>query len=221
MPSYSSELADSRAIEKAKQELQCFSKNHKDVYFWLLNTKLIPRGEELVDDIFRHSKAVIFPVDTKYLENYLEGYKFNYIPFNNPDLVLNKLDGFWQLGTDKQTVKVWYNTTRPSKRQQYTKIHELIHFCQELDEDIKRLTDYLLTQTSMPKKLIEMLLDKIADKITAMYLMPRNYFIAKCRETTNIQELSDFFQVSPSSVRYRVKECGLKEIKECELLAPF
>jgi len=211
MPSCLKELADNRAIELAKNELDCYSKNHKDVYFWLLNNRLVPKGEQFILDVIRCSRGIIFPMDTKYIENYLEGYKFQYIPFNYPHLVLDKADGFWELSKENETVKIWYNSNRPPKRQQYSKIHELIHFYQTLDPEFRRLIDFLLTETSMPKTLIEKLADKMADKMTAMYLMPKNYFIAKCRETTDVNKLSEFFQASPSSVRYRLKECGISQ----------
>ena len=197
-------------IIATKNPLQGLAKNHVDAYYWLLNNKLVPMGTDLVDDIIKNSRGFIFPVDTTYLENYLDGYKLVYVPFNPASSgIPDYIDGFWDFGEDRTTVRIFYNNNRPPKRQLFTKIHETMHFCQSLDQYFIDLVDYLKTKTSVPQKFIEKLIDKSADKAAAMYLMPTKYLLAKCKETTDVQTLSDFFQASPSTVQYRLKECGI------------
>lgn len=188
-------------------KLTGYPQNNVDVYFQLLN-KLVTHNKELIDSIIQNSGGkIIFPMETAYLEDYLNGYNFTYTPFNSFLAEIKGKEGFFEVnGTN---INIFYNNNCDIKRQRFSKIHEVWHICQLFDLSFLNLIDSLLIDTDFPAELIVKLIEKSADKATAIYLMPNDYFIQKYRETKNVQELSDYFQVSVPSVMYRLKECGL------------
>jgi len=199
--------ATSESLAK-HNNLTGYSRGTVNLYFQLLN-RATERNSELIDSIIQDSGGkVTMPMETVYLENYLSGYKFEYIAFNNVQCGIPRKEGLYRI--DRRTIRIFYNTNKCSvKRQRYSKIHELWHICQLFDLEFRDAIDYLMEKTNFPPELIGELIEKSADKATAIYLMPNDYFISKYNETQNIRELSDYFQVSVPSIMYRMKECGL------------
>lgn len=178
----------------------------RNVYFRLLNT-LVAYHKDLIDKIIMdYGGKISFPIETDIIEHYLTGWKINYIPFNG---LLRGVEGYWELDPkEKGVINIYYNFMASSARQRFTKIHEIFHFCQWLDMSLHKFFDELLSNTTLPIIVIQRLLEKSADKATAMYLMPATYFIKKYEELKNISELSDYFQASKQATTYRLKECG-------------
>jgi hypothetical protein len=199
--------ATSESLAK-HHNLAGYSRGNVNLFFKLLN-RATERTSELTDSIIRDSGGKItMPMETIYLENYLSGYNFEYIPFNNVSCGIPQKEGLYRI--NKQTIRIFYNTNNCNiKRQRYSKVHELWHVCQLFDLEFREAIDYLMEKTNFPPELIVELIEKSANKATAIYLMPNDYFIRKYNETQNIRELSDYFQVSIPSIMYRMKECGL------------
>jgi hypothetical protein len=186
-----------------------YSQDVINAYFRLLN-RTTDRNGELIDDmIYNSGRGIAMPMDTACLERYLSGYRFEYIPFNNVVCHMPNIEGFFEIDKeDGRTIRIYYNTNCNAKRQRYSRTHELWHVCQMLDMKFLDMIDNLL-RSDFPPALIHKLMEKSADKATAIYLMPNHYFVRKFGETQNLQELSDYFQVSVPSIMYRMKECGL------------
>jgi hypothetical protein len=174
--------------------------------FYQLKNKLIAYNKGLIDNIIKSNGGeIITPMETDYIEKYLAGFTFEYIPFFHNF----GADGFLDYNIEAGKVSIFYNTNCPLNRRRYTKIHELFHFVQLLDMQFLDFFDNLLINSDFPNYLIVKLLEKSTDKATAMYLMPNEYFIKKYNEIKNVDELARIFGVSKQSLCYRIQECGL------------
>jgi hypothetical protein len=180
----------------------------------LLN-KFVLYYKELIDDLIQNSGGTItFPMDTDLIENYLTGFEIDYIPFDNSE-IQGKIEGFWEQDEENPfKVRIFYNISCCPERQRFTKIHELIHFCQSLDNKFQHIFDVLIINDLLPFEVIKILLDRATDKATAIYLMPNEYFVKKYYEIKSVQGLSDYFKVSAPSIIYRIKECGLPILQQ-------
>ena len=210
MPNFLEKQGASKESLINYHNLAGYSQEHVNTYFRLLNES-VTHNKDLIDSVIQNSGGKItFPMETIYLENYLDGYNFNYVPFNNILAKMMNTEGYFEIDKiNRQNITIFYNTNCQSKKQRFTKIHEIMHFCQYLDLEFLAVVDDLFDNQNFPAELIYKLVDKSADKATAIYLMPNDYFIKKYQETQNVQELSDYFQVSVPSIMYRLKECGL------------
>lgn len=175
-----------------------------EYYRWL--HKLVSHQEDLINDILSTgSEPTEFPTDTCLIENYLTGFKFEYIGFCDETGIK---DGWWEI-ENNNLVKIFYNQNAPETRQRFTKIHELIHFLQFLDKTFKDLLDQAVLISSLPSDVIAKLIEKATDKAAAMYLMPCQYVAEKWQKNKNSLLLSKYFQVSQQSAEYRLKECKI------------
>lgn len=176
-------------------------------YFQRLNY-LVSYHKDLLSAVIPSDKSLQFPLNTDFLQKYLSGFRINYTPFDNS--FNPKLEGYYEKDPSNENVfNVYYNANSSYKKQRYTQTHETIHICQSLDPFFQTYFDELIVSQTLPNKLIIKLLEKATDKATAMYLMPQDYFHNKYRESSNVNELADYFQTSIQSVAYRLKELGL------------
>lgn len=178
--------------------------------FLTLANRLVPYYKNLIDDIITEAGGKIkCPMDTEYITNYLSGYTINYESFYDSAGEKPK-DGYFEVADLENGVfTVFYNTYYPPKRQHATKIHETFHIMQLIDLEFRKFVDNLIFETELPSDVIELLLERVSEKATFMYLMPNDYFIKKYQEVSDIKILSDYFEVSEESVFYRLKELGL------------
>ena len=177
----------------------------KGVFYYHLN-ELTAKYKEMIDDVISSSGSrVVFPMDTDYLTDYFTGYDVQYIGFSGGQ----EIEGYWEADSENDSlVYIFYNTDSFFKRQRFTKIHETFHFAQSIDPWFMCYFDDIIENSTLPGDVIYKLMEKSADKATAMYLMPNEYFLKKYKEVGDIDELSSVVQVSKQSVRYRLKECG-------------
>ena len=180
---------------------------YRPLFYEHLNV-LLSHEKKLIDSVItKNGRSIAFPMETNLLENYLDGFDFVFTPFDNQELNIPHCEGFYKLNTTIKRVEIFYNTCCSTKRQRWTKIHEMIHFCQSIDGHFLDFIDYLYHSQHFPKWLIPKLIERATDKATAIYLMPNQYFLKKYQETSSVMELSEYFQVSQQSVSYRLKEC--------------
>jgi len=174
--------------------------------FYRLKNELIAYHKGLIDHIIKNNGGEIkTPMETDYLEKYLAGFKFEFIPFFHSF----GADGFMDFNIELGRVSIFYNTNCPPCRQRFTKIHELFHFLQLLDMQFLDFFDRIYAESDLPEFVIKQLLEKSTEKATAMYLMPNDYFRKKYNEIKNIDELTRIFGVSKKSLCIRIQECGL------------
>lgn len=181
-------------------------KYYRNIYFQCLNL-FIDYDRKLISSIFNRVEGGLkFPITYRYIEDYLTGYRFVYIPFNKREVDINTLAGFYQV--DNDTVYIFYDQDLSQERIRFTIAHEIFHFCQSIDPYFKKLIDYLIQNNILNLNVIYTLLEKATDKAAAAYLMPSKHFYKKYQETQDIYEVSNYFKVSVETATYRLKECG-------------
>jgi hypothetical protein len=172
----------------------------------------------LIDDIIKEAGlSITVPMKTKYIEDYLAGYSFEYIPFTGSDIADQQVEGYWRMHpTNPNHILIHYKQVGYEQRERYTKVHELLHFMQTLDPMFLNSFDEIIWNSALPPKTIVKLLERLTDRATAMYLMPNDFFKKKYHEirsqnqsfgSTQLQKLASVFNVSKQSARYRVEEC--------------
>ena len=152
------------------------------------------------------------------LEDYFTGYEFEYRPFYQVRGT-GEYDGRWEFDKAKpDKIIIHYNKLCPPHRQISTQVHELFHFAQFVDFEVIGFFEDLRTNSLLPEELVRKLVERCADKATAMYLMPNTYFRAKYDEIRiknssfqldQLRELAAQFQVSTRGALLRLNECGL------------
>lgn len=199
----------------------------KQGYHVLLN-RLTNYFQKLIDDIFRqYPHQITFPMDTKPMEHFLLGFEIEYcsleelinspiIPhFCNPfdpegkDPSPHYLEGFWFPDESMKRVYIFVKTSSNANRQIFTKIHELFHFCQSLDMAFVKLLEKIITESTLPSDLVRRLIERSANKATAMYLIPEEHLRKKYQETKSAGELARFYGVSQKTLEIRLEECGI------------
>lgn len=163
----------------------------------------------LTREMLAHNKSnPVYPVPLRFIEEYLVGFRFVYIGFDNIKEGIPHIEGFWRFINEKEgIVGIAYNTNVCPERQKFTIIHELFHFCQYIDPKIQDFLDKIIANSILPNEITSKLLDKSADKATSMYLMPEEEVIIKNRELNDKKSLAKFFGVSLGCLLYRLKEC--------------
>jgi Zn-dependent peptidase ImmA (M78 family) len=87
---------------------------------------------------------------------------------------------------------------------------------QTVDLPFSLFLDELILNTTLPPSVIVKLLERVTDRVSAIYLMPNQFFLKKYEEirTTSsvfgeaqIRQLAAAFDVSVQSARYRLEEC--------------
>ena len=211
----------------------------KQGYHVLLN-RLTNYFQKLIDDIFRqYPHQITFPMDTKPMEHFLLGFEIEYCPleelinspliphFCNPfdpegnDPSPHYLGGFWFADEDTRKVYVFIQTSSGTNRQMFTKIHELFHFCQSLDIAFIKFLEQIITESTLPPDLVRRLIERSANKATAMYLIPEVHLKQKYQETQDIDYLAKFYGVCRKTMEIRLEECQLTSNKENPLDIPF
>jgi len=191
-------------------------------YRALLNS-LIGHYKKIIDQIIVEGGGKLsFPMETTLLENYLEGFSFEYHPL--PIWLESEqkdIEGFSEYSlVNPDKVVIYYNASAPSCRQRFTKIHELFHFIQSLDVKFLNFFDELILNSTLPPDVVNKIMERGTDKAVAMYLMPNNYFLKKYDEIRKeigvrkmkyavLQELARYFDVSKQTARFRLGECGI------------
>lgn len=173
--------------------------------------RLLGYYENLIDDIYkRQGGSVVFPIGTDILQGYLTGFKINYIPFDNRQMGLQHVEGHWEWDDhDASIINIFYNSNAVSYRQHFTKVHETMHLFQFLDAEFRELLDSLIVQNVLPLSMIEQLMERVADRATATYLMPATQVVQQYNLGKNMLELARDFGVSVQTAMYRLKECGI------------
>lgn len=183
----------------------------KYIYSHLLG-KLKKHFEELIEDILLENEGHIsFPIGTKMLENYLTGYKINYLSFESD---IKGFEGYWKFDEfNNDTINIYYNSLSPEVKQKSTKTHETFHVIQFLDMHLRSFFDTLMYDSRLSGELVEKLMERSVDKATDMYLMPEKYFLNKVKELKYannkiaISKLSNIMKVSKKAIYCRLKEC--------------
>lgn len=161
--------------------------------------------------------ALTLPVELTHIENYLTGFTIDYRPFYRPS-ASDEPEGFHKRDAfDPAHITIHFNQNAPVARQQFTKAHELFHVLQLCDPKCLDFFDALVEDTSLPPSVIMKLIERGADKATAMYLMPTEYFYKRywaIKETGDefgseqLQDLANQFGVSVETAKYRLQEIG-------------
>jgi hypothetical protein len=158
--------------------------------------------------LLKNNPNPVYPVPLRFIEEYLVGFKFVYIGFDNIKEGIPQIEGFWRfIDKEKGIVGIAYNTNVCPERQKFTIIHELFHFCQYIDPKVQDFLDKIIANSILPNEITAKLLDKSADKATSMYLMPEEEVIIKNQEFNDRKNLAKFFGVSLDCLLYRLKEC--------------
>jgi Zn-dependent peptidase ImmA (M78 family) len=170
-----------------------------------------------MNSILLEAKSFSLPITPEPFEKYFSGFEFEYLPFDNSafnDPFNGKeLHGYYDHKNGK--VRILYAANCPRTRQRFTQVHELIHFYQHLDQDF--LADIeALKSPVMQHKLIE----RIADKTAAYYLVPLPLLRAEAMEKPNVLSLAGVFAVSPKVIEICLKDYNLT-LKEQEYEPPW
>lgn len=173
--------------------------------------RLLGHYERLIDDIYkRPGVAIVFPVGTEFLQEYLTGFKINYIPFDNRQMGLGHVEGHWEWDDrEASTINIFYNNNAVSYRQHFTKVHETMHLFQFLDAEFRELLDSLVGEKILPFDMVEQLMERVADRAAATYLMPASQVVQQYNLSKNMLELARQFGVSVQTAMYRLRECGI------------
>lgn len=174
--------------------------------------------KSIVDSVIENAGgSVALPMQPLYLERYLSGFTFEYRSFCNLFEFTRQTEGFWKIDPENPThVIIFYNRCASHKRQRYTKVHELLHFTQTVDDKFLTFFDELILNTTLPESVVVKLLERLTERATAMYLMPNDFFIKKYQEIkvqsgsfgeVQLQQLAKAFDVSVQTATYRIQEC--------------
>lgn len=192
---------------------------------WFLYSKLRDLGvkqfQTVIDDI--HSRVeggTVFPMTVDPILRYLDGCNISFVPFCHRDKYgHSEIEGYREADpSDPYSVTIYYNESAPLSRQTFTKIHELFHFMQQLDSKFMFVIDKLIEDKSIPVIVIHKLLERVTDKATSLYLLPKEQFVRKFETIQGsvdtfglgqLQMLAEYFQVSKKTAFYRLKECGI------------
>ena len=187
------------------------------VYRQLFNTGL-RHLKKTIDNVIRsEGGSITVPMQPAYLERYFSGFTFEYRPFYNLSQLTKGVEGYWEYDAQNPShIIVHYNKLALSGRQRYSKVHELLHFAQSVDDEFLTFFDNLILNTTLPEAVVYRLLERITEKATAMYLMPNDFFLKKYHEIRNqsgvfeeaqIKQLATAFDVSAQTARIRLQEC--------------
>ncbi|MFA4941885.1 MAG: ImmA/IrrE family metallo-endopeptidase [Patescibacteria group bacterium] len=179
------------------------------LYFYtVFLNKILKNFKEIINDIIvNNGSNFSLPMEFKLLEDYLSGYKIEYIGFSSP---VSGIDGYWEFDDKTENrILVYYNMDSSPERQRFTKAHELFHIVQFLDPEIRNLLDFVKYKTILPAEIIQKLIEKSADKGAAMFLMPNNFVIKKYKEAKSVDEMATIFRVSKQAMSWRLEECKL------------
>jgi len=189
-----------------------------NAYKRLLNS-VIGYNKGIIDAIIKcNGNNITMPMRMEYIERYMSGFEFEYVPFCYWLKGYGKVEGckVYDGGSGKLTV--YYNNCASYERQRFTQVHELMHFLQQQDGYFLDFLTELVDNTVLPPEVIVKILERATDKATAMYLMPNKYFIKKYEEIRNernnfefgeLKELANAFQVSLQTAKYRLNECEI------------
>lgn len=230
MPNFSNPEPRTEANTPSSQEdvaLEVLEFRQKQDYHVLLR-KLTNHFQKLINDIFqKYPYEISFPINTKPMEHFLLGFEVEYCPleeilnsvviphFCNPfdpegrDPSPHYLEGFWFADDGGKKVYVFVKTESNENRQRFTKIHELFHFCQSLDIAFIKFLEEIISNSTLPPELVRRLIERSANKATAMYLIPEEHLKKKYQETQHIEELARFYGVSQDTLKIRLEECQL------------
>ena len=97
------------------------------------------------------------------------------------------------------------NLRQVQTRRRFTIAHELGHYC--LHKDFLDISGMILERSTMS----EVIKDKEyeADDFAAELLMPKQHFVEKYNQSSNISELSKYFMVSSAAVRVRLNSLSI------------
>ncbi len=227
MPNISNPQTSDNDLDHEDVSLEVLEFQQKKGYVALLE-QLTLHFQKLVYDIFqKYPSEITFPIDTMPMEHFLLGFEIEYLSieeliendliphFCNPfDLKgshssPHSIEGFWFSDDKTNKVYIFINTSSNAKRQMFTKIHELFHFCQSLDPAFNDFLTEIINESTLPKKYIRNLIERSANKATAMYLIPETHLQQAYKETQDIAELALLYGVSQDTLRIRLEECNL------------
>lgn len=156
---------------------------------------------DVVHKIHNNYGKVEPPIDFKFIEEYLSGFKVSYIPFN-PRKTEIEVDGFCMIeGGD---IKVFYATDLGEQRARFTIAHELVHVLQRFDlefmADMEAIEDEDLRQ---------MIIERIAEITASYYLAPKNILQGSYRTARDVYMLADQYNVSRRMMRICISDYQL------------
>lgn len=195
--------------KKIKNDLKDFKKiSPSDLpalprcYYYVLILYFIDHYRKMIADIFSRAKDKLkLPMSIKHLEKYLTGYKFTYIGFPENGSGIN---GFFDIKGD--SICIFYNQDLNKAQIKFTKVHELFHFYQSIDPQVRRIFDDLMKYCGSDEdteNMIRSLNEEVADLATYIYLMPPEYFDKKSQETKHT--LKDLIEYATSRLRDSIK----------------
>lgn len=211
------------SVETSKARKSFFTKNcvipaeHQRAYFHILN-QLVQHNKQLISAILSpKGRHLRLPVEPEIIEQYLTGFKVSYVPRDiRPGST--EPEGRWCLNPlDPSHVIVFFNRNATLARQRFTKVHELFHFLQSIDQALLTMLDGLILESDLPPEVINAILERSTDKATAIFLMPTEYFYNTYFEIKErhsyfgieqLKELASLFGVSSETAKYRLQELG-------------
>lgn len=148
------------------------------------------------------------------IEKYLSGFTFEYRPFCNLYEYTRQTEGFWRIDPERPAhVIIFYNRCTSPERQRLTKVHELFHFLQTVDQAFLDFLDELILNSSLPEHVVIKILERSTDKATVMFLMPNHFFIKKYEEIEIYSEGFGELRQKPSYLSYPLKQLYYSQLK--------
>ncbi len=129
--------------------------------------------KKMVDDILSDAESDIkLPIDIKHFEKYFTGFKFVYEPL--PEI--KNIYGYCK--QDGDTVYILYNPNLNEAQIKFTIAHELFHFYQDNDLDMREIFNDLLRlchSNEYAENVARSLIEEATDIAAFIFLMPPEY----------------------------------------------
>jgi hypothetical protein len=142
--------------------------------------------KDMIDGIFSNAESDIeLPIDIKHLEKYFAGFEFVYVP----PPTTGSINGHYT--RDGDIVYVFYNPNLSEAQIKFTKAHELFHFYQDYDMDMRRIFNELFEHCKSDEyaeNVARSLNEEAADIGAFLFLMPPEYY------DKNSQQINNTFQ---------------------------
>jgi len=165
----------------------------------------------IVHKIFMNADEVSIPIAFAPMAQYLNGFLFEYCPFDPAECGLN-VDGMYEI-TDESVIRIFVATDVPRSRQRFTVAHEFAHILQRFDgefmADMEAIADPGERQD---------IIERVAEITASYYLAPypvlkRAYHraVAEHGESWALSHLADQFAVSYKMMTICISDYGLQK----------
>ncbi len=120
---------------------------------------------DIVHKVFMNADTVSVPINFAPMSQYLNGFLFEYYPFNPTEHGLN-IDGMYDI-VDEGTIRIFVANDVPRERQRFTIAHEFAHILQRFDgefmADMEAIADPVERQN---------IIERVAEITASYYLAP-------------------------------------------------